>query len=241
MVINVHQNYQKNISYIGKSTVAVCFHIKKNYNKFVVFLDLNIKNNVLLNYQKECDNLLKIYNATNVKGKIKINDYIEFKYGKFDTGIHGFGDVNGGDINNPLQIANYEYQHAENYVEFTKCITNTQNGIAINFMLYNPLTKEDVEERCQEIKSDIDLYDEYCLNEDAILLFTNFVNIKSINPKLTETVFSKHPDTGLYLLKPGATIILSSAFGIPVEETYEVMQSKNIGKQLILTKLDRKI
>ena len=185
--------------------------------------------------------MLKIYNAINKKGKVKLNDYIEFKYGKFDTGIHGFGYVNGGDINNPSQIANYEYQHAENYVELTKCMTNEQNGIASNFILYNPLSTEEVKERCETVQKDINVYDEYCLNEDGILLFTNFVNIKILNPRLVETVFSKYPDTGLYLLKPNATITLSSAFGIPVEETYEVMQSKNLGKQLILTKLDRKI
>ena len=185
--------------------------------------------------------MLKIYNAINTKGKVKLNDYIEFKYGKFDSGIHGFGYVNGGDINNPSQIVNYEYQHAENYVELTRCMTNTKNGIVTNFMLYNPLSNEEVEAKCKITEKSMKVYDEYCLNEDGILLFTNFVNIKSLNPKLVETVFSKHPDTGLYLLKPGATIILSSAFGIPVEETYEVLQSKNLGKQLILTKLNRKI
>lgn len=185
--------------------------------------------------------MLKLYNAVNRKGKVKLNDYIEFKYGKFDTGIHGFGDVNGGDINNPSQIANYEYQHIENYADFTKSITNMKDGIATNFIIYNPLTKEEVEERCETIKKDIKTYDDYCLNEDGILLFTNFVNIKILNPKFGETVFSKHPDTGLYLLKPNATIILSSSYGIPEEETYEVLQSKNVGKQLVLTKLNRRI
>lgn len=185
--------------------------------------------------------MLKIYNAINNHGKIKLNDYIEFKYGKFDTGIHGFGDVSGGDINNPSQIVNYEYLHADNYVEFTKSMTNVKDGTATNFIIYNPLTKEDVEERCKTVEKDMNIYDEYCLNEEGILLFTNFINIKYKNPRLVETVFSKHPDTGLYLLMPGATIILSSAFGIPEEEIYEVMQSKNLGKQLVLTKLNRKI
>lgn len=185
--------------------------------------------------------MLKIYNAINIKGKVKLNDYVEFKYGKFDTGIHGFGEVSGGDISNPSQIVNYEYLHAENYIELTKCMTNEHNGIVTNFMLYNPLTKAEVEERCKLAKKDINVYDEYCLNEDGILLFTNFVNLKHKNPKLVETVFSRYPDTGLYLLKPHATITLSSAYGIPIEETYEALQSKNLGKKLILTKLDRKI
>ena len=39
-------NYLKNINYIGKSIVDVFTHTKKNYNNFVVFLDLLIKNNV---------------------------------------------------------------------------------------------------------------------------------------------------------------------------------------------------
>jgi len=95
--------------------------------------------------------MLKIYNAINQKGKVKLNDHIEFKYGKFDTGIHGFGDVSGGDSTNPSQIANFEYQYAENYVELTKCMTNMQNGTATNFMLYNPLTKEEVNERYEDI------------------------------------------------------------------------------------------
>ena len=185
--------------------------------------------------------MLKIYNAINTKGKVKLNDYIEFKYGKFDTGIHGFGDVNGGDASNPSQIANYEYLHVENYIDLTRCMTTEKDGIVTNFMLYNPLTNEDVEARCKAIEKNMKIYDEFCLNEDGILLFTNFVNIKYINPKLIEKVFGKWEDTGLYLLKPGATITLSSAYGIPEEETYEVMQSKNIGKQLILTKLNRRI
>ena len=38
--------------------------------------------------------MLKIYNARNLHGKVQLQDYIEFKYGRFDTGItFGFGEV----------------------------------------------------------------------------------------------------------------------------------------------------
>lgn len=45
----------------------------------------------------------------------------------------------------------------------------------------------------------------------------------------------------MYLVKPGATLTLQTSLSPIIEETYEVLQSKNVGKQLILTKLNRPI
>ena len=51
------------------------------------------------------------------------------------------------------------------------------------------------------------------------------------------------PECGLYLLKPDAQISMRTEFCYNEAEVskYEVLQSKSLGKRLVLQKFDRKI
>ncbi len=79
--------------------------------------------------------MLKIYQSYQDKDQIKIEDYIDFEYGKFDTGIDGFGIVNSGNIS--CRRANYELQTLKSFREYIKRV-KLEDGYVQDFVLFNP-------------------------------------------------------------------------------------------------------
>ena len=187
--------------------------------------------------------MLKIYRAHDLHGQIVVDDYLEFKYGIYDTGLpFGFGDVNcPGNTLIPSKKINYVWTSINRYTELTRKFANIQDGFATDFYLNNPYSYEELEERFKDVPKTQKDYEKYGLNEEAILLFTDRIQLNYKNDGLIERVFGRWPETGMYLIKPNSTFTMTTSFSPKAEETYEVLQSKNIGKQLVLTKLNRKI
>ena len=186
--------------------------------------------------------MLKIYRAYDLQGKVVLDDYIEFKYGIFSTGANGFGDiVISKDMDKASKKFNYENTSSKNYVELTKKFAELQDGFITKSPFFNLYSYEDLKEKYKNISKTESDYEKYRLNEDGILLFTDYINLKYKNEGLIEKIFGRYPGTAMYLVKPGATMTLQTSISPKIEETYEVLQSKNLGKQLILTKLNRPI
>lgn len=192
--------------------------------------------------------MLKIYNIMYVKGDIKLYDYINFEYGRFDTGSNGFGDVlSTYNVLLPSKIINYDRVSKENYKELTRELAQLKDGFVTNFYLNQPLSYRDLEKQFGHIEKTEEEYEKYHLNEEGILLFTNGINITSENPKLVERIFGRHVENSLYLLEPGASLIVSPSISSSELSSstdtynYEVLQSNTLGKRLILQKMDRKI
>lgn len=186
--------------------------------------------------------MLKIYRAYDFQGKIVLDDYIEFKRGIFTTGPNGFGDIIiSKDMDKTSKKVNYEYISAKNYVELTRQFAELNDGFLTQSPFFNLYSYEDLENKFKNVFKSESEYEKYGLNEEGILLFTNYINLKYLNDGLIEKIFGRYPGTSLHLLKPGATLAMETIMQPKIEETYEVLQSKNIGKQLILNKLNRKI
>ena len=84
----------------------------------------------------------------------------------------------------------------------------------------------------------------YGLEEEAILLLTHFVYVTfDKTDDKVNNIFGRMPECGLYLLKPDAQILMRTEFCYNESEVskYEVLQSKSLGKRLVLQKFDRKI
>lgn len=187
--------------------------------------------------------MLKIYRAFEHYGRIVLEDHIIFSKGRFSTGINGYGDI----IINWLRDKNfeaikYEWTSDKNYAETIRSLAKLRDGFITesNKVLFNPLSLDDFELRMVDAK-DSKAFEKYGLNEEGILLFTENINLKYVNHDLVQRILGRYPETGMYLLKPGSTITMSTTTYPKVEETYEVFQSQNLGKQLVLSKLDRKI
>lgn len=183
--------------------------------------------------------MLKIYRAFANQGKIKLQDHIVFKHGQFDTGLNGFGQVKTGNYN--CTKANYELQSLEtykNYLESIKCV----DGYITNFSIFNPYTYEMLEEKYKDIPKNFESYEEYSLNEEAILLFTDLVSLKYNSDNSIKRIFGRYPENGMYLIMPNASFNMTTdTFSNQVIENYEVLQSQSLGKRLVLQKMDRKI
>lgn len=184
--------------------------------------------------------MLKIYNAYAEHGNIKIEDYIDFKGGKFDTGLDGFGEVVSGNIT--CKRANYELtKDLNSYIDYLRTVKLT-DGYVENFMIWNPYSYEMLEETYKDITRNFETYEEYGLNEEGILLFTDWIRLTNLNDHLVRRIFGRNPENGMYLIKPNASF--SMAIGCSssnIQENYEVLQSQNLGKHLSLTKMNRKI
>lgn len=187
--------------------------------------------------------MLKIYRAHDLHGEIIVDDYLEFKHGIYNTGIpFGFGEVKcSGSILNPSKKVNYDWTSTKRYAELTRKFAKIEDGFVTNFYLNNPYNYEEFEERFKDIPKTEKDYEKYQLNEEAILLFTDRIILTYKNDGLIERVFGRWPETGMYLIRPDATFTMTTSLSPKTEETYEVLQSKNLGKQLILAKLNRKI
>ena len=182
--------------------------------------------------------MLKIYNAYEDHGEIKVEDYITFNYGSFHTGYDGFGEVHSGNLN--CIRANYELQTLKSFKEGLKSI-KTIDGWVQNFMIWSPKSYKLLAEEDKDIKKTAEAYEAYGLNEEAILLFTDFISLTP-NDNLTQNLFGRCADTGLYLLMPNASIDMKIASHCDEDkENYEVLQSQSLGKRLILAKMNRRI
>lgn len=182
--------------------------------------------------------MLKIYNAYSKHGEIQLDDYIDFDYGEFDTGHQGFGQVQSGNLN--CKRANYELQNLRGYLDYLRNI-KAEDGYVKNFVMYNPVSYEMLEEKYKDIPKDITTYEQFGLNEEGILLFTNYIRLEYSNNDLVQRIFGRYPENGMYLLKPNASIDMLVYPYRSVQEHYEVLQSENLGRQLILAKMNRKI
>lgn len=184
--------------------------------------------------------MLKIYRAYALQGEIKIEDYIKFNNGQFNSGSEGFGEVNSGNI--ACQIANYSLEGLEEFRKYLLSLSQ-EDGWVKNFTILKPYSYKMLEEQFGNVHKDFDSYQEHGLIEEAVLLFTEYVNLIYPQNNYVERIFGRHYNTGLYLLKPNASFYMATDLnpkGI-VNENYEVLQSQNLGNRLILQKMDRKI
>lgn len=181
--------------------------------------------------------MLKIYQAYPCGDEIKIKDQIDFKYHMFDTGLNGFGQVKLG--NRSVSSANYELQTLKSFREYLPTV-KTLDGYVFDFTIWNPMTYKMLEEKYKDISKDFDTYEEYGLNEEGILLFTNHISLTYPNDGSVQRIFGRHPGNGMYLIMPNASFSMTR-FYEEVAENYEALQSQSLGRQLVLAKMNRKI
>ena len=99
-----------------------------------------------------------------------------------------------------------------------------------------------IEEKYKDIPKDFETYEKYGLNEEGILLFTDWVRLIYPHNDLVQKIFGRYPENGMYLILPNASFSMTtSPLSDDVQESYEVLQSQTLGKQLVLTKMNRKI
>ena len=178
--------------------------------------------------------MLKIYNAQANHGEIKLDDFIRFDHGRFDTGLNGFGQVSAGA---KCTRANYDLESIQDFLDYSKSV-KVEDGWIDKFVLWNPISYEELVEQYNIVPRTLEDYERAGLNEEGILLFTNYVNIGSNDGKQLERIFGRDMHTGLYLLRPNDSISMSIDT-YNRKENYEVLQSQKPGKKLILAKMKR--
>ena len=187
--------------------------------------------------------MLKLYRAYANHGEIGIDNFIIFDHGKFNTGYDGFGTVIGkfGTSEDNFQYnAKYLLNSLESFRSYLKSV-KLNDGFVHDFRLLSLANLTDLEKNFGFVKKTIEDYEKHGLNEEAVLLFTQFINLKS-SDGLTERKFGRDLHTGMYILLPNAKVsmrIETQPEG--TAENYEVLQSNGLGKQLVLTRLPRKI
>ncbi len=182
--------------------------------------------------------MLKIYNMYRFRGKIELVDYIDFEKGRYFTGYDGYGDILAE--GNKTFCASYVLQHLKSFKEYLQNV-KTVDGYLQEFILYNAYSDPMFKERIKDIPKTEEDYIKYGLNEEAILLFTDYINLQPKDENI-QKLFGRSPETGMYLLLPNATFEAYTDCTHRInKETYEVMQSKNLGHELVLTKLKRNI
>ena len=193
--------------------------------------------------------MLKIYRAFDFKGELVLEDKVVFNDVRFDekTQIRT--------VNPVLTEANYDNTSLE---KFNFIFKNSLNSMD-EFGLYKPMTYKTLEEyiKTNHIPSDFDSYESNGLNEEAILLFTNNVWLVIDDETKVDKIFSDEGpgyvlgdrpiyQEGIYIVKPNALFEMGLApnekgkcGSIDKLESYEVLQSQNLGKRLILSKMNR--
>lgn len=186
--------------------------------------------------------MLKIYNVYPLHGKIVLKDYITFNYGVFKIGmVSEYGNVMCGDKTTYNKVVNYEHTSINDYVKLSKEETKSKDSFNKKIKIYNPFSLEELEEKFKDVPKNAESYEKYNLNEEGILLFADCIRIKYENTELVQKILGRYPGTGLYLVRAGAIFTMSTMFSQEKRETYEVLQSENLGKQLIIAKLNRSI
>lgn len=183
--------------------------------------------------------MLKIYRAFADQGKIKLQDYIDFTHGQFNTGLNGFGQIKTG--NYSCTRANYELQQLKDYKKYLQSI-KCNDGYVENFAILNPYNYQMIESKYKDTPKEFDIYEQYGLNEEGILLFTDWIRLEYPLNDSIQRIFGRYPESGMYLIMPNASFdMVVGTFSSDVRESYEVLQSKSLGKRLVLHKMDRKI
>lgn len=183
--------------------------------------------------------MFKIYRAFVDEGKIKIEDYIKFTNGKFDTGLNGFGQVKTG--NYACTKANYELQSLKYYKNYLQSIKKC-DGYVEDFAIINPYSYQMLEDEYRDVDKNFDVYEQYGLNEEGILLFTDWVRLSYPLDESVQRIFGRYPENGMYLIMPNASFdMIMGTFSGTISESYEVLQSQSLGKRLVLEKMNRKI
>lgn len=182
--------------------------------------------------------MLKIYNAFNNHGEVVIQDYIDFKSGRFNTGLNGFGMIKSG--NPSCKRANYELQELKDYKKYLESIKQ-EDGYVIDYYIFNPVNYEMLKKIYKNVKKNEESYEKYGLNEEALLLFTK--NVRVLNKdNLVKRIFGRYSENSLYLVMPNASFgVTTDTLKTTPDEKYEVLQSKKLGKQLVLAKMKRNI
>lgn len=183
--------------------------------------------------------MLKIYNAYVNHGRFELDDHIIFDCGKFYTGYNGFGEVHSGD---PKCIkANYELQSLKEFEDYSSNV-KVDDGWAQSFTILHPMSYEKIAEKYGNVVKTPEDYEKYGLNEEGILLFTDYIHLRYVNDGLVKKIFGRDQNAGLYLLMPNASVSMEVASSTSKDEKkYEVLQSQSLGKQLILAQMNRKI
>ena len=176
--------------------------------------------------------MIKIYNAYANMDSIELNDYIEFKNGRYKT---DYGNIESG--NTSCIFVNYEYQSLKSFLDYTRHI-KTEDGF-VKYVLLNPYSYDEINKKLASFNKDELTYLKYALNEEAILLFTDYVCVENYNPNNVQRLFGRTPTDAMYLVKPNATFTMRVGEFSNEKEEYEVLQSNNLGKRLILSKMER--
>ena len=199
--------------------------------------------------------MLKIYHAYNKEGSIKIDDFILFRENVypnkprvFDTGLDGFGMVTSG--NSRISQANYEFEKLAYFRDYVRSI-NTEDGYPNDFQLLNPVSYQILEDTYGDISKDVDTFELYGLEEEAVLLFTKYIHMTYPSDGSVEKIFGRNPLNGMYLILPNASFDMAvkrynfdgkycGEYSL-ITENYELLQSQSLGKRLSLTKMNRRI
>lgn len=186
--------------------------------------------------------MLKIYNAIGDQGKVVLKKGIPFQNERFSTGHQGYGDIISGkssceQADYLLESLPYFLKYVENIELFDGFIRNK------DLIFYNPYSLKELEEYLKSIKINENDYESFGLNEEAILLFADFVDLKyKEENKKIKRILGRYPETASYILLPGAEFEMNFPDNpTTLANKYEVLQSKGTGKQLILTKLERNL
>ena len=178
--------------------------------------------------------MLKIYNAYANMDSIGLNDYIEFAH---DERYHtNYGNVISG--NASVKIANYDHEDLRCFLENARKI-KTIDGYIQDFVLFNPYSYDEMNKKLSTFNKDELTYLRYSLNEEAILLFTDYVCLGDYDSNKVIRLFGRTPEDAMYILKPNAIFTMKVGQFTDEKEEYEVLQSNNLGKRLVLSKMER--
>lgn len=180
--------------------------------------------------------MLKIYNAYCEYERIVLKDYIVFIRGQSDTRIQGFGHIKSSDIK--IRRANYINMPLEQFLNYVISLQQS-DGYVTDFTMYNPLNYEMLEEYVHIMQA-TGTSEHHDLDEEGVILFTNYVELNYQNNELIKKLLGRVTYNGMYLLKPNAIFSMRPSMLEEYNE-YEVLQSNNSGRRLILSKMDRKI
>lgn len=127
--------------------------------------------------------------------------------------------------------------------EFKKLILEYQKNKDVvpifHSKLFDFISFDEYQEKCKNIPKNVNSYEKFGLNEEAILLFTSYVEFYTETKELVQVINEEDFwGYGIYLLEPGAIVYLESLFFSSNKE-FEVLQSKGLGKRLSLSFMDK--
>lgn len=187
--------------------------------------------------------MLKIYNAYSSGREFRLDDYLYFEDKTIDTGYKGKDTLCRIDRGTSEgSVVNYDLTDLQEYIEYLNSIKITDEN-AYNIAMLNPASYRSLLEKSKDVPETLEAYEENGLNEEAILLFTQNIGTKNYDNNLAKKIIGgSRSDAGLFLLQPNATITLVH-YGLfsEREKDFEVLQSRKLGKRLVLAEMGRKI